>query len=179
MTGDLGQFATELRRLTGEAEDIRPLLCRGNPFACEVALVGANPGTTTPFWPHWSNAGGVDKDGWLAAYRKQHDGKYGRSRAAIERFLPLVKAPVIELNAHARQSARLSQLAAANRTVDVLAYVFRAVRPRVVLCAGADALKAVADLRPDWPVKVLEAPHFIYWGRDRELLMAAEVSASL
>jgi hypothetical protein len=179
MKHDLVSFASDLRRLVGDADGIRPLLCRGDPLACQVALVGANPGTTTPFWPHWSDERGVDKDGWLAAYREQHDGKYGRSRAAIERFIPLVNAPVIELNAHAKQSSRLAQLAATDRTIDVLTYIFSAVRPRVIICAGADALKAVAEIRPGWPVKVLEAPHFIYWGRDREGQLAAEVNASL
>jgi hypothetical protein len=179
MKNDLAHFSFELRKLVGDAQGVRPLLCRGDPFACQVALVGANPGTTTPFWPYWSDMVGMDKDGWLEAYQKQHGGRYGRSRAAIERFLPAINAPVIELNAHATQSARLAQLAASSRTVDVFTYIFTAVRPRVVICAGSDAKKAVAELRVDWPVRVLEAPHFIYWGRERERLLAAEVNAAL
>jgi hypothetical protein len=176
---ELAKFASGLRRLVGEAEGFRPLLCNGSPLDAVVALVGANPGTTTPFWPFWSDDAGVDKQGWLEAYRRQHGGKFGRSRAAIERFLPLVQAPVIELNAHARQSRRLAELGREHRTTEVLAYILHSVRPKVALCAGADAYRAVAALGADWPMQVLQAPHFIYWGREREERMASEVNAFL
>ena len=121
----------------------------------------------------------MDKEGWLQAYRQQQGGKYGRSRTAIERFLPLVNAQVIELNAHAKQTARLAQLTVKDRTTEVLEYLLRSVRPRVALCAGSDAAKAVIETRGDWSMKVIEAPHFIYWGRDRERQMAAEINACL
>ncbi|MEO7886276.1 MAG: hypothetical protein ABI893_05940 [Polaromonas sp.] len=178
MTKDLAAFSSDLRGMVGDAAGIRPLLCSGNPFDCKVALVGANPGSATPFWPSWTDANGVDKEAWLQAYRQQHGG-YGRSRAAIERFLPLVNAQVIELNAHAKQTARLGQLAVKDRTTEVLAYLLRAVRPRVALCAGASAVTAVTEMHVDWPMKIIEAPHFIYWGRERERRMAAEINAYL
>lgn len=31
-------------------------------------------------------------------------------------------------------------------------------------------------INTDWQVKVIEAPHFIYWGRDRERQMAQEIN---
>lgn len=179
MPSDLATFSSELKRLVGDVEGFRPLLCRGNPFACQVAIVGANPGTRTPFWPYWSVSHGVDKDGWLQAYRDGHGGKYGRSRAAIERFLPLVNSPIVELNAHAKQSTRLADLASEHRTSEVLQFVLRVVRPKVVVCAGVDALKAVNEVRADWPITVIEAPHFIYWGRERERQLANAVNDSL
>lgn len=178
-TPSLEEFSKELRHLLGEADGIRPLLCDGDPFQCAVALVGANPGTTTPFWPYWSDEHGVDKAGWLRAYRDQHDGKYGRSRKAIERFVPLVNAKVIELNAHAKQSARLAQLARQHRTTDVLGFVLSAVRPKVAVCAGADAYRAVTALANTWPMEVIEVKHFIYWGHDMENELAGRVNALL
>jgi hypothetical protein len=39
----------EIRRITGAAAQSRPFLCRGSPLGCEVAEVGINPRTDTPF----------------------------------------------------------------------------------------------------------------------------------
>jgi hypothetical protein len=98
----LFQLSGELRRLIGGNEGVRPFVCNGDPLTCRVAIVGANPGSTTSFWPHWDDVRGMSKDGFLKEYLQLHDGKYNRSRAAIERFVPLVKARVIELNAHGK-----------------------------------------------------------------------------
>jgi len=176
MSSSLEEFGRELRRLVGDAEGMRPLLCDGDPRECTVAIVGINPGTTTPFWPFWSDERGVDKQGWLRAYLNQHNGKYGRSRAAIERLLPQIKAKVIELNAHAKQSDRIAQLVKEHRTTDVLRFVMGTIRPKVALCAGADASRAVKELDLDWPLEVIEAKHFIYWGRQQEAELAAAVN---
>lgn len=175
----LSEFSTEVRRLVGDAVGLRPFLCDGDPYGCTVAVVGANPGTTTPFWPFWSDERGLDKAGWLRSYREQHDGKYGRSRAAIERLLPQVNAKVIELNAHAKQSDRLAQLGREHRTTDVLGFVMATVKPVVSVCAGADAYRAVSALSVDWPMEVIEVKHFIYWGRDMERELAARVNGLL
>ena len=58
----------EIRRLTGEGDLSRPFLCHGSPIGCDVAEVGINPGTDTPFWPYWNSKTGCDKDSWLADY---------------------------------------------------------------------------------------------------------------
>lgn len=179
MTHNLAEFSSQLRRLIGDSVGIRPLLCDGSPFGCQVALIGANPGTTTPFWPFWSDARGADKRGWLQAYRDQHNGRFGRSRAAIERLLPQIQCRVLELNAHAKQSARLAVLPLADRTTEVLEFVLRQVRPRIALCAGADAFRAATAIHADWPMHKIEAPHFIFWGREREADLAARVNALL
>lgn len=174
----LAEFASELRELIGDADGMRPFLCSGNPLKCTVAVVGANPGKTAAFWRFWTDEAGVDKNGWLTAYLQEH-GRYRRSRAAIERFVPLIEAPVIELNAHAKQSPRLADLARHHRTTDVLAYVMARVRPQVAVCAGADAFRAVQALRADWTMRIIQAKHFIYWGRDAERELAERVNALL
>lgn len=173
---DLVEFAVELRRMIGAEEDVRSFVCSGNPFSCQVAIVGANPGTTTSFWPHWSDVEGMSKEAFLEEYRRLHNGKYRRSRAAIERFVPLVNARVIELNAHGKQSRRLAELASEHRETAVMEFVLRAVRPRVAICAGSDALKAVKAVKADWQMKIIAAKHFIYWGREREHQMAQEIN---
>jgi len=176
---DLAKFSVEIRRMIGAGEGIRPLVCSGDPFNCQVALIGANPGSMTPFWPHWSDVRGMNKETWLDEYRQQHGGKYGRSRAAIERFVPLVNARVLELNAHGKQSRRLAHLASEHRTTELLEFVLRAVRPQVALCAGSDAVRAVTAINSDWGMKIIVAPHYIYWGGERERQMAQEINACL
>ena len=177
--GKLAKLALELKKLIGVNEGVRPFVCSGDPLTCQVAIVGANPGTTTSFWPHWNDERGMSKEAFLEECRRLHGGRYGRSRAAIERFVPLVKGRVIELNAHGKHSRRLHDLAPEHRDTAVLEFVLRAVRPRVTLCAGADAVKAVMAINTDWQMKVIESPHFIYWGRHREHQMAQEINACL
>lgn len=175
----LAHFASRLQVLVGDAADMRPLLCDGDPYECRVALVGANPGTTTPFWPFWSDERGCDKAAWLKEYRERHDGKYGRSRAAIERLLPQIRAKVIELNAFAKQSGRVGDLAAEHRTSEVLQFILDQVKPVVAICAGADAHRAVLACAITRPMQVIAAKHFIYWGQATEADLARRVNTAL
>jgi len=169
-------FAESLRSRAGTAEGTRPLLCAGNPLTCSVAIVGANPRTTTPFWKFWSDERGMDRAAWIAAYKAQHGGKFNRSRAAIERFIPQVKARVVELNAFSAQSERLANLDRSRRTPDVLRFVLEAVEPKVIICAGVNALRAVHAMDLSWFPGVVPAKHFIYWGKESERKLAAEVN---
>lgn len=155
-----------------------PCFAQETRFNAPVAVVGANPGKSASFWDVWTDEFGVDKTGWLAAYLQKH-GRYSRSRAAIERFVPLVHGRVIELNAHAKQSPRLADLDQLHRTTDVLTYVMKSVRPKVAVCAGADACRAVEALEHDWDMEIVKAKHFIYWGREAEKALAEQVNLLL
>lgn len=177
--GSMKRFAAKMRKLVGEAKGMRPLLCDGNPLTCTVALVGANPRTTTPFWKFWSDARGMDRRRWIEAYKLQHGGKFNRSRAAIERFVPQVAARVIELNAHAAAAKRLVNLERSLRTTEVLAFVLEAVRPKVIVCAGKVAIRAVRSMSLPWDPAMLEAKAYIYWGRKYEMALAAKVNQLL
>ncbi len=172
-------FSARLRELLGDAKEMRPLLCDGNPLACSVAVVGINPATTTPFWPYWSDDQGMDRSSWIAAYKAQHSGKFSRSRAALERFVPQVAAQVIELNAHEKQSKRLANLEREHRTTSVFEFVLGAVKPRVILCAGVAASDAVRGLSLPWLPNLVRARHFIYWGREYERELAAQTNLLL
>ena len=176
---NLNEFSEILRGLAGDAERMRPLLCEGDPLTCTVALVGANPGTTTPFWPFWNGEQGMDRRNWINAYLKQHDGKFGRSRSAIERFVPQVAARVVELNAFHAQSKRIADLERSRRNTEVMAFVLNSVRPKIIVCAGAHALNAVKELRLTWTPAVLKERHFIYWGRNSELDLAGRINGLL
>lgn len=175
----MNTFSLELRALIATAPDMRPFLCTGNPLTCNVAVVGINPAATTPFWPFWTDDKGMDRAAWIDAYQALHSGHLSRSRAALERFVPQVSARVIELNAHAKQSKRLADLRGEHRTTEVLAFMLGVVQPAIVLCAGTSALKAVRNLSLPWEPIVIEARHFIYWGREYERALAEEVNSFL
>ncbi|MFC7461553.1 hypothetical protein [Hydrogenophaga defluvii] len=175
MNAALQQFSEQLRALAGTAVNARPLLCAGNPLTCTVALIGANPATKTPFWPFWNDDSGMDRQAWIKAYLAT-EGKFRRSRAAIERLLPQVKARVIELNAFAAQSKRLNELANSKRTNEVVTFVLNQIKPPVIVCAGKTALAAVQSLPLCWEPVLIEAPHFIYWGHEQTTQLAHRIN---
>lgn len=175
----MAEFSSALRALVADAPEMRPFLCMGNPLTCNVAVVGINPAATTPFWPFWIEDIGLDRASWISEYRALHNGNLSRSRAALERFVPQVNSRVIELNAHAKQSKRLSDLKGEHRTTGVLEFMLRAVQPSIILCAGTSALKAVRSLSLPWVPTMVEARHFIYWGREYERELAETVNSLL
>jgi hypothetical protein len=176
---DLQTFSERLTEFVGDEKEMRPLLCCGNPLTCTVALVGINPRSTTPFWKFWNSETGMNRKAWLDAYRASHDGTVSRSRAAIERFVPQVAARVIELNAYVAQSNRIADLEPERRKTDVLRFVLDAVRPKVIVCAGVRARAAVEAIGANWNPAIVEAKHFIYWGRENEVELARRVNALL
>ncbi|MDO8450345.1 MAG: hypothetical protein Q7T10_16220 [Rhodoferax sp.] len=175
----MAEFSSALRALVADAPEMRPFLCMGNPLACNVAVVGINPAATTPFWPFWTEDKGLDRASWINEYKALHNGNLSRSRAALERFVPQVTNRVIELNAHAKQSKRLSNLKGEHRTTAVLEFMLGVVQPAAILCAGTSALKAVRSLSLPWAPTIIEARHFIYWGREYERELAEQVNSLL
>lgn len=172
-------FSSALRALVADAPEMRPFLCMGNPLTCNVAVVGINPAATTPFWPFWIEDKGLDRASWINKYKALHNGNLGRSRAALERFVPQVTSRVIELNAHTKQSKRLSDLKGEHRTTGVLEFMLGVVQPTIILCAGTSALNAVRSLSLPWMPTIVQARHFIYWGREYERELAEEVNSLL
>lgn len=126
----------QIRRLTAGHIESRPFICSGTPVGCAVAEIGINPGTPTPFWPHWSIARGFDKDGWLTDYLTRH-GKFGPTRRNIDLFSrSLYPIRCIELNLYDRFSPRAADLPLELRRTDLLDYMLEAVRPRLILVHG-------------------------------------------
>ena len=175
----MAEFSSALRALVADAPEMRPFLCMGNPLTCKVAVVGINPAATTPFWPFWIEDKGMDRASWINEYKTLHNGNLSRSRAVLERFVPQVTNRVIELNAHAKQSRRLSDLKGEHRTTAVLEFMLGVVQPAIIVCAGTSALKAVLSLSLPWAPTIIEARHFIYWGREYERELAGKVNCLL
>ncbi|SFC23867.1 hypothetical protein SAMN05216344_1128 [Polaromonas sp. OV174] len=174
----LAELSAQLRLLLDETQEAHPLLCEGSPFDCNVAIVGINPATTTQFWPYWTDSLGMDRTAWIDAYKTKHR-KFNRSRAALERFIPQIKANVVEVNAYARQSRRFADLQRQHRTSSAMEFLLSAIRPRVIVYAGAAALNAGERLTPAWHPVVIPARHFIYWGKQYESELAVLVNHAL
>lgn len=174
----LTEFSEQLRAIVPEGEGLRPLLCEGNPLACEVAIIGINPATTTPFWPYWNDQSGMKRAAWIEAYKVQHGG-FKRSRAALERFIPKIAGNVVEINAFATQSKRLADLQKQHKTSTLLDFLLGTIRPKVVVYAGAAAFKTASRTSQSLRAVEVQARHFIYWGNEYETELAEQVNRAI
>ena len=139
-------FDQKLRELTGEAPLVRPFLCEGSPFECEIFLVGINPGKSSGFWPHWNALRGCDKRGWLQDYLAEH-GRYSPTRERIERlFKALGPLRCLETNIYTFPSRRESDLDAAHRDTRVFDFLLKTIRPRLLFVHGNSAVQHLARL---------------------------------
>jgi hypothetical protein len=136
----------EIRRLTGEGDLSRPFLCHGSPIGCDVAEVGINPGTDTPFWPYWNSKTGCDKDSWLADYLCRN-GRLKPTRDRIE-VLCQALAPLrcLELNLYHHHARSEADLAKEHQDTALFDFMLKAVRPRVLLVHGNTPIKHLERL---------------------------------
>ena len=120
-----------------------PFVCEGSPLGCSVFLVGLNPRSDTPFWPHWRLPYGFDKSAWLEAYHRR-EGRLSRTRHQLERLVETL-APIrcLETNVFAASSPRLADLSREARTTGVFDFLLEAIRPRLVLVHGRAARRHV------------------------------------
>ena len=134
--GPLEEIDREIRRLTGEGVLSRPFVCRGSPIGCEVAEIGINPGTDTPFWPYWSVTRGFDKAGWLADYLKRN-GRLKPTRDRIEVLChELAPLRCLELNLFHHYSKNEGSLSNDHRNTALFDFMLRSAKPRVLLVHG-------------------------------------------
>jgi hypothetical protein len=146
MQADILAFDRELRDFA-RGIALRPFLCDGSPFGCDVFLVGINPATDVPLWPYWSIERGCDKCEWLQAYGETHHGRLGRTRKFIERLCDAL-APVraLETNVFHHHSSCEADLIVQKRTTEVFDFLLRRLKPRVVFVYGKSAVKHLRRL---------------------------------
>lgn len=133
----LGEIDRQIRRLTAESASCRPFLCDGSPIGCEVAQVGINPSTLTPFWRFWNSKSGCNKDGWIEDY-KSRNGRLLPTRDRIEVLCcSLEPLRCLELNLshhYAKSEAELSKEQLADTAV--FDYMLQAIKPRLLVVHG-------------------------------------------
>ena len=141
------QLDSTLRKLLKVGYPSRPFVCSGSPFECEVAVVGANPSSSTCFWPYWDAASGFDRDGWRKAYAKDPANDAKLSRHAIDALVAaLLPTRTIELNAYPYIERQYKDLRSTLKDTGVLEYMLSAIAPRVVYSSGHVASNVVAKL---------------------------------
>jgi hypothetical protein len=136
----------EIRRLTDEGTLSRPFVCDGSPIGCDVAEVGINPGTDTPFWPYWCVETGFDKVAWLGDYT-QRNGRLKPTRDRIEVLCAVLKPlRCLELNLYHRYSRNESSLEKEYRDTELFDFMLSVAKPRVLLVHGSKPIEHVARM---------------------------------
>lgn len=140
----LAAFEHELRAVAGDA--VRPFLCDGSPFGCDVFLVGINPATTVGLWDHWSIDRGCDKAGWLSEYDKV-EGRRRSTRRMIERLRDALK-PIraLETNVFHHNSRCAAELAKEDKRTEVFEFLLAKLTPRVLFVHGKLAIEHLKTL---------------------------------
>lgn len=142
----LTEIDREIRRLTRGAKLSRPFLCSGSPIGCEVAKVGINPGTDTPFWPYWNSETGCNKEGWLAEYLRRN----GRLKPTRDRIEVLCKAlaPLrcLELNLYHHYSQAEALLSREHQDTALFDFMLEVAKPSVLLVHGNTPIKHLSGL---------------------------------
>jgi len=135
-----------IRQLLRQDAPSIPFLCQGSPIGCDVAVVGINPGSDTPFWPYWNVETGCNKSGWLADYRRRK-GRLYPTRDRIE-TLCKVLAPLkcLELNLYPYYSPNEASLGKEHQNTALLDFMLKTVRPRVLFVHGNTPIKHLSSL---------------------------------
>lgn len=137
---DASDFEHRVRALTGSGHGIRPFVCDGFPWDCEIFLVGHNPKTDTTFWPFWSALSGFDKTGWLNEYKRCHR-TYSTTRRRLEIVGDALKPlRVLEANLAPVRSDEFSDLPPdSKRDRDLFDYLLSVVSPRLIVVYGSES----------------------------------------
>ena len=157
----------------------RPFICTGSPFGCQVALIGANPGTATSFWDAWSHETGFNKEAWLAAFNRDPANRRKKSRHRIDALVSAL-SPVrcIELNAYPYFAPRADKLTPDLCDTSVLEYLLSCIKPPVLLASGRVAVLELGRLAgtpvvqngkfnpisvAGYQARILADEHFLMW----------------
>jgi hypothetical protein len=141
----LVELERRLKEMLLPNEASRPFLCEGSPLDCTVAIVGINPATTTPFWPHWRSGIGFERQSWLSAYQAGQFNKRSQTRLRIELLVNQLKPlRCLELNLYPYSSRSEAVLAPHLRSAEVFNYLLSLVQPKLLFVFGNTPIKALA-----------------------------------
>ena len=168
----LAALENQLESLIGRPTDLRPFVCDGSPLDSEVFIVGLNPASAmaTDFWDFWEPGIGFDKPRWFDAYkaeRQRRPLKPGRTRRRlvspsrgviewINASLGPVKA--LETNIYSAATEEYRDLAQHKRLTAPFDFLLEAIRPRVIVVHGADAISHIRQ--KGLSAHIIEVKHF-------------------
>lgn len=141
----LSEFERNLQGLLDPEHHARPFISDGSPFDCEVAVVGINPATVTPFWPFWHSERGFNRQAWLSAYQADTRNKRNQTRPRIE-VLVRELSPVrcLELNIFPYSSRNEVELLPHLRDTRVFNLMLSLVRPKLLFVFGSTPIHELA-----------------------------------
>ena len=141
------ELSDELRRVLQPTLPSRPFIADGSPFACDVAVVGINPGTSTGFWEFWSDEAGFARGQWIEAYYSVKGARRNATRNRIERLVhALHPLRVIELNAYPYSTKTEAEITEEMKDSRVLNLMLRVSKPRALFLFGREPARMVAPL---------------------------------
>lgn len=149
---NLAELEVALHGLLDPRLPSRPFISDGSPFQCDIAIVGINPGSAQPFWPHWDALHGFDRAAWVRAYYQQPGATRNATRNRIERLVKaLAPLRVVELNAFPYATRTEAQIQPAMRDPRILRLMLDVAQPKGLFLFGLEAARTVAPLL-DMPV---------------------------
>jgi hypothetical protein len=114
-------------------------------------IVGQNPGTDAGmhgyFWEVWNSTTGCNRLLWLKKYEEVHAGrlKFKRTRNITNAIFDLLGHEcVVETNVYSVPSPPNEAIPVDVKDSSVFEFVFRTVKPRIVLAHGAEAVSFLA-----------------------------------
>ncbi|MCG8444170.1 MAG: hypothetical protein MI753_00420 [Hyphomicrobiales bacterium] len=138
----LSEFRSELAKLLPSPIS-RPFLCHGSPLKCRIFIVGTNSRVEVkkPFWSFWSDSRGFEKLEFVRELEQLHRG-LKVTRKNIER-VACAAGPTITLdtNVYLPSTRTKRELQREDKKTDVIEYLLKTIRPKVVLAHGGEAKK--------------------------------------
>ena len=140
LSEQLREFRLELGKLLPSPSSW-PFLCHGSPLTCRVFTVGSSPAREIekPFWSFWSDSRGFKKAEFIRELEKLAGG-LTRTRKRVEIIANAVGQQVtLDTNIYSKTARTEAELRKEDKNTDVIEYLLRTIRPKVVLAHGDKA----------------------------------------
>ena len=183
----LREFRSQLEKIEGRLPSpiSWPFLCEGSPLKCRIFIVGFNPARKVekPFWScFWTDSRGFKKAEFIQELKKLDGGRTTLTRERIEIIANAVGQRVtLNTNIYSKSTRKKRELPKKDRKTDVIEYLLKTIRPKIVLAYGTDAKdffrKHCRDFVEDsvtpqkitwdswqWQFRLLCSPHLVFRG---------------
>ncbi len=149
------EFENNLREKLKDYEKPRPFICEGNPFICEIFIVGINAATemNSDFWSFWSKENGFKKTEWLESYilerklkplkqNKTRRNKLSNTRQRIEWIIQSIKPiKTLETNLFVKATPTADELKSEDRESSVFEYLLEIIKPKILFIHGNEVIE--------------------------------------
>lgn len=146
-------FLFKLELLLKQFPSSRPFICKGDPYACKVFIVGFNPATelNRPFLEDWSTTAGFEWDSWFENYKKerQQSNKNGKKRREVSNtrqrlnWLSEVLRPIkcLETNLYTKPTKKAKELRTQDQDIEIFKFLVTELRPEMLVLHGMDVIR--------------------------------------